>query len=150
MDSWQQEWQAMLEGVAREVDQFFQDIAEEMVEAVEAFFDFSEDMAEQIEQAIAPGIEQTDEQVETWVEPLLQAVNVIEASYTQATQPFVHTLEPILNEHKVCIGCLHYHGQTYNEVMLVCAMHPYGMEEVAACPDKELFGWAVDHSSSDG
>ncbi|MBF2047631.1 MAG: hypothetical protein EDM05_032035 [Leptolyngbya sp. IPPAS B-1204] len=35
---------------------------------------------------------------------------------------------------KVCRGCCHYHGRTYGGHLLVCAMHPYGVED-ASCPD---------------
>jgi hypothetical protein len=35
---------------------------------------------------------------------------------------------------KVCRGCCHYHGQTYGGHLLVCAMHPYGVES-ERCPD---------------
>lgn len=33
-----------------------------------------------------------------------------------------------------CRGCCHYHGHTYGGHLLVCAMHPYGVEE-EHCPD---------------
>lgn len=33
-----------------------------------------------------------------------------------------------------CRGCRHYHGQTYGGTLLVCGMHPFGVEE-DACPD---------------
>jgi mannitol-specific phosphotransferase system IIBC component len=30
---------------------------------------------------------------------------------------------------KVCQGCSHYHGRTYGGERLICAMHPYGVEQ---------------------
>jgi hypothetical protein len=33
-----------------------------------------------------------------------------------------------------CQGCCHYHGQVYGGNLLVCAMHPYGVEE-EVCSD---------------
>lgn len=33
-----------------------------------------------------------------------------------------------------CQGCCHYHGQTYGGELLVCGMHPYGVEG-EHCPD---------------
>jgi hypothetical protein len=35
-----------------------------------------------------------------------------------------------------CQGCKHYHGAVYNGIPLVCAMHPYGVED-EACADFE-------------
>lgn len=35
---------------------------------------------------------------------------------------------------KACKGCCHYHGQKYGGNLLVCGMHPYGVEE-EHCPD---------------
>ena len=37
----------------------------------------------------------------------------------------------------VCQGCCHYHGQTYGGQLLVCAMHPYGVE-ASSCPDWQI------------
>jgi hypothetical protein len=39
-----------------------------------------------------------------------------------------------LKKPSACRGCCHYHGHTYGGNLLVCAMHPYGVEE-AHCPD---------------
>lgn len=33
-----------------------------------------------------------------------------------------------------CVGCRHYHGQSYGGTLLVCAMHPDGPES-DQCPD---------------
>jgi hypothetical protein len=35
-----------------------------------------------------------------------------------------------------CQNCQHYHGETYNDTLLVCAMHPYGCKS-EICPDWE-------------
>ena len=36
--------------------------------------------------------------------------------------------------HPACIGCQNFHGRTYEGNLLVCAMHPYGVEG-DRCPD---------------
>ena len=38
--------------------------------------------------------------------------------------------------HPACMGCRHYHGFVHEGNLLVCAMHPYGVEE-EHCPDWE-------------
>ncbi len=37
---------------------------------------------------------------------------------------------------KVCRGCCHYHGHRYGGERLVCAMHPYGVEQ-EECGDRQ-------------
>ncbi len=45
-----------------------------------------------------------------------------------------HTLKEILSP---CQGCQNFHGVEYGGVMLVCGIHPHGVEE-DSCPDYEL------------
>lgn len=35
-----------------------------------------------------------------------------------------------------CHGCAHYHGRIYGGTLLICAMHPYGVE------DEQCLDWA--------
>ncbi|MGI0483181.1 hypothetical protein ACN4EE_20665 [Geminocystis sp. CENA526] len=44
--------------------------------------------------------------------------------------------QPHPQKHPACVGCIHYHGQTYNGNLLVCAMHPFGWDD-EKCPDWE-------------
>lgn len=37
---------------------------------------------------------------------------------------------------ETCRNCCHYHGQVYGGNRLICAMHPYGVED-SHCPDWE-------------
>lgn len=36
-----------------------------------------------------------------------------------------------------CFGCQNYHGKKYNDVTLICGIHPSGWDD-AICPDYEL------------
>lgn len=152
MDGWQQDWWKMLDSVVEGVEQFFQDMSRDMNEAAEALLDFSEELADQIEAAVSPGLDQFDQQIGEWMEPVLQAILGFESSIDRAVEPVTHTVEPWLNQHPVCIGCRHYHGQSYGGNLLVCAMHPYGIVDGAdSCPDKEAFTWGIPsiHSEDD-
>ncbi len=41
--------------------------------------------------------------------------------------------------HPLCAHCNHFHGQAYNDIAIVCGMHPYGIAEgQTACEDQEL------------
>lgn len=156
MDDWQQDWLKAFETIANEVGQVFEEIGQEIAEATNALFDLSEGVAEdigtvlvQIDDMIAPKLDQLDEQMVQWVDPLLQTILGIEASIDRAVEPVTHTVEPWLNQHPVCIGCRHYHGQEYGGNVLVCAMHPYGvMDGAESCPDKELSHWSFPVSDS--
>lgn len=140
----------MLETVVDDMETFFQEVTKELSNAADAFLEFSEDVVEQIQQAIAPQLDPFEDQLDEWLEPILEMVLTFENTFTQAAEPVTQTVEPVLNQQPVCMGCRHYHGQTYNGVMLVCAMHPYGVSEgVDTCPDKEPVMWLSRHWPSD-
>lgn len=151
MENWQQDWLKAFESVANDVEQLFEEIGRDISEAAGALLDFSEDVASnvestliQIDQALAPKLDQFDEQMLLWVDPILQAVFGIEAAIDRAAEPLTHTVEPWLNQHPVCVGCRHYHGQEYGGHVLICAMHPYGVTDgTDTCADKELVSWAL-------
>lgn len=158
MDDWQQDWLKAFETIADEVGQVFEEIGQEIAEATNALFDLSEEVVGdigtvlvQIDDMIAPKLDQLDEQMVQWIDPLLQTIWGIEATIDRAVEPVTHTVEPWLNQHPICMGCRHYHGQEYGGNVLVCAMHPYGMVEgTESCPDKELTNWSFpfpDHTN---
>lgn len=156
MESWQQDWFRAFETIANEVSQMFEDIGQDIAEATNALFDFSEEVVDevehtlgQIDQMIGPKLDQMDEEMTQWLDPLLQTVLGIEATIDRAVEPVTHTVEPWLNQHSVCMGCRHYHGQEYGGNLLVCAMHPYGMtDDSDTCPDKELVNWSFPTADS--
>ncbi|WP_416666244.1 hypothetical protein [Egbenema bharatensis] len=144
MDDWQDEWMKTLETVANDVGQFFQDIGQGVGETVDALIELTDEMAEEMERAVSPGFERIDRHMDEWIDPILYALAGLGSSIDHAIEPVTHTVEPMLNQHPVCVGCRHYHGQSYNGVMLVCAMHPYGIvDESETCPDKEPIVWSL-------
>ncbi|PSB12600.1 hypothetical protein C7B76_22035 [filamentous cyanobacterium CCP2] len=144
MDDWQDEWMKTLETVANDIGQFFQDVGKGMEETVDALIELTDEMAEEVERAVSPGLNQLDRQIDEWIDPILFALSGLGSSIDQAVEPMAHTVEPMLNQHPVCVGCRHYHGQSYNGVMFVCAMHPYGMmDDADTCPDKEAITWSL-------
>jgi hypothetical protein len=43
-----------------------------------------------------------------------------------------------ITPHPLCADCKNFHGQAYNDVSLVCGMHPYGIAEgQSTCDDRE-------------
>ncbi|MBF2048938.1 MAG: hypothetical protein EDM05_67825 [Leptolyngbya sp. IPPAS B-1204] len=153
MENWQQDWFKAFETIAAEVGQLFEAVGRDLAEATDALLDLSEEVADdvedtlnQIDEVLAPKLEQLDEQIGQWLDPVVQAIWGIEATIDRAVEPVTHTVEPWLNQHPACIGCRNYHGQQYGGNFLVCAMHPYGVEEGVECPDKELINWSFPAS----
>jgi hypothetical protein len=60
--------------------------------------------------------------------PLYDWLDDLDDVINDTGRPFVQTVSPVLQDHPACVGCAHYHGETYGETFLVCAMHPYGVE----------------------
>lgn len=135
MESWAKEFLAMMETIVGEIEQFVTEVTKDVEEAVDAWIDASEELLEQMEAAIAPDLEQ---RINEFFDPLLEAYLGFEVTMGETVQPVVNTVEPLMNDHPVCVGCRHYHGQSYNNVMLVCGMHPSGWDG-EKCPDWESF-----------
>lgn len=144
-----EDWTKVLEPLTNGIEQFFEDFGKGMGEAVDALLEFADDLAEEVDRNISPGLEEFDDQIAEWMEPVLLALTGLESTIDQAVEPMSHTVEPLLNQHPICVGCRHYHGHAYNGVMLVCAMHPYGIIDGSdTCPDKEATTWMLPSSRS--
>jgi hypothetical protein len=74
--------------------------------------------------------------IDICLEPMVDWLAEVDTVLTNASRPFVQVVAPALQEHAACVGCCHYHGETYGDHLLVCAMHPYGAEG-QACADWE-------------
>ncbi|WP_088893739.1 hypothetical protein [Leptolyngbya ohadii] len=149
MDGWQQDWLRSLESVTKEVEQFFENVGRDLAELADVVIDLSEEIVEEVERSIAPKLDQLDHQIVEWLKPVVQLMLGVETSIDRAVEPVTHTVEPWLNQHPICIGCQHYHGQVYGGNLLVCAMHPFGVDEgVDSCPDKELVSWSFSSGKS--
>lgn len=135
MDSWAREFWVMMETIVDSIEQFVTEVAKDVEEVVDAVVGASEEFVEQLEAAISPDLEQRFNEL---IDPILEAYLGFEVRMEETVQPVVNTVEPIMNDHPACVGCRHYHGQSYNGVMLVCGMHPFGWEE-EKCPDWESF-----------
>lgn len=142
-----EDWTKVLEPLTDGIEQFFEDFGKGMGEAMDALLEFADDLAEEVDRNISPGLEEFDDQIAEWMEPVLLALTGLESTIDQAVEPMSHTVEPLLNQHPICVGCRHYHGHAYNGVMLVCAMHPYGIIDGSdSCPDKESTAWMLPSS----
>lgn len=125
----------MMQSLADGIEQFMDDRAKEFEAWVDEVIEATDEWFDELETAIAPDLDQAINEV---LDPLLELLWGLEEQVEDSAQPLVNTVEPMLNNHPACVGCRHYHGQAYNDVMLVCGMHPYGWEG-EKCPDWESF-----------
>ncbi|MEL6501259.1 MAG: hypothetical protein AAFQ23_07625 [Cyanobacteria bacterium J06623_1] len=144
MNDWQDEWWKQIEKTATEMETFFTEVGEttellvdEVTENVGSFF-------EQFQVGFG---EEVEDFVRNFVDVIITTSDDIEAAFFDEWDGFVdddfdftsisyHT--PSAQSHPACIGCANYHGHVYNGNLLVCAMHPQGMED-SSCPD-----WSKD------
>ncbi|MEO1146196.1 MAG: hypothetical protein AAFY26_11440 [Cyanobacteria bacterium J06638_22] len=136
MDNWQRDWNLMFETVARDIERFFGDVAQGVDDAADSVLDFSETLITKLDETVGPTLDELDQEMEGWMQPFFELLETLELSLMDTTSPISQTVDPMMNEHKACVGCRHYHGQSYNGVMFVCGMHPYGWDD-ENCPDWE-------------
>ena len=139
MDDWLKRWQADLQATVDEAleqtGQLFDELAEQVVEAVSPMVNAADDaldeLAEQVNENISPPLTQALDELEAQIDPWVgSAVTWCE----QTMAPIHQTLTPWLQNHPKCAGCSYYHGESYGGEMLVCALHPTGPEQ-DTCPD---------------
>ena len=120
MEQWQKNLFEMLETLTDEVERFFLGVTE----MVDTLFELSEEITDQVQTSLANEI---DQYLNDLAEPIFEVYWEIE-EVVGSDQPFPYTVEATPEQHPACIGCQHYHGQVYGGNLLVCGMHPYGVE----------------------
>ncbi|MGV0027338.1 hypothetical protein ACFE35_20280 [Phormidesmis priestleyi ANT.L61.2] len=148
MEEWQKDFSELLETIADHIEGFFVEVSREVTEVVNVFVEISEELSEQAQNTFT---DEFDQYITELVNPVLEAYFGFEGMVGEAAQPMMQTVEPLLNQHPVCVGCRHYHGQAYGGNVLVCGMHPYGVGEgLDTCADKELTRWKSPYLNSEG
>jgi hypothetical protein len=140
MDDWQKQCWKQIEKTAADIEEFWVNVEE----ATESFVDeVSETVGSFLEKFHSGVVEEVDNMIEDVVEVLIATSDEIDAALTDewdhlADDDFttVNFSPPSVLNNPACINCAHYHGQSYNGNLLVCAMHPHGWED-EHCPDWE-------------
>lgn len=133
MEDWEKEWQNLCESFTTGVEEFFQEVEEELGEWVGEMAEITVEIAETLDELLFGDLEAYFNE---WLEPIEDSPleSRGEESYYH---PFGDLEQFSINpEHQACVGCRHYHGQVYGGNLLVCGMHPYGPED-ASCRDWE-------------
>jgi len=125
MENWQKDLVDIIENFADETESFFL----EMSDLVGAFFEITTEISEQIYASL------TEDLTESFEEFCAQLMEDGVCDY-ETTTAFSDEIEATSDKNPACVGCSNYHGQAYNGNLLVCAIHPYGYNDVS-CPDWE-------------
>jgi hypothetical protein len=145
MEDWQKEFWQTLDRLGEQLGEFLTDVTQEANEFVNTIGGLSEEMTLQLQETTLV-IEQS---VTEWLIPIVDTVLDWGGLLEETAAPMGQTIAPLMQQHPVCVGCQHYHGQTYGGTLLVCAMHPYGVEAgVNTCPDREETPWLSTHFST--
>ncbi|MGD1871440.1 MAG: hypothetical protein ACFB02_00145 [Mastigocoleus sp.] len=135
MEQWQQEFWETVETVAEEVENFFWNF----IEVTDNFIEFTEEL---IENFYSIDSETDSQYINDFSETFAQTYMSTEFDFDEFTADdlesvFPYKVEPTPEKNPACIACAHYHGQVYDENLLVCGMHPYGWSSDRNCPDWE-------------
>jgi hypothetical protein len=136
MSDWERSFMVWLDALAEQTEHVLVDLSQDLENSFEAT---AQDVKTGFERDIAPWLNQI-------LQPILDTpldFNFdFDRSVESVVEPWRQTVEPSLNQHPVCVGCKHYHGQVYGGQMLVCGMHPYGVGlGQETCGDKDPVDW---------
>jgi len=111
------DWVFVMNDFNKSVFQAFEWMGDLVYQGCEEFFQDLEDVIVEFETT-----------VDTCLEPVFGWLDEMDDMITTTSRPLVNTVSPALQEHPACVGCSNYHGENYGGNLLVCAMHPYGVE----------------------
>ncbi|MGB8698556.1 MAG: hypothetical protein WCD18_03990, partial [Thermosynechococcaceae cyanobacterium] len=84
------------------IAQVFDWVGEWVYQGCEAVFEELEAVALELEAA-----------ADICLEPIFSWLDEAEEAIGSASHPLTQTVAPVLQEHPACVGCCHYHGETY-------------------------------------
>ena len=133
MEEWQKSFFVVVETAVAEVEQFFTDASEEFAEMLDSLAKLSEEFTDQVQNSL---MDDLDEYFSELIEPLIEAFRELDPEINEIDLSLVTYVEPSATQQPACRGCSNYHGHVYGGNLLVCAMHPVGVES-DSCPDWE-------------
>lgn len=146
MDDWFEASMQTLDRMAEALEKQIVTVAEQVENVADKTADAAgealEKLGQQMSDAIPPEtLESLDRQVEQ-LEASMESAGIQTMTFLEeAFRPVGQTINPVVNEHKTCIGCRYYEGSDFGGNMLVCGIHPYGCQS-EICPDYEAV-WKV-------
>ncbi len=133
MNDWQKDLWSEVEKTTASVEQFFQEMNQSLESFANELGTALEELGEQVQDTVVAEVDRCVEDIRDFVaetnaeldlnfwselDNLLNDSEIVDIVGQTATE----------QENPACIGCCHYHGYSYNGEMLVCAMHPHGVD----------------------
>ncbi|MEG3858366.1 hypothetical protein [Microcoleus sp. herbarium12] len=143
MEDWSKDFFEVMENAVSEVEHFFTDIGEEFVEMLDVLAKISEDFTEHVQHNLIAEVDgylnEFDGYFNEFLEPIIEICRDFDPQFDEIDLSMVSYVDPSATQQPACRGCTNYHGQVYGGNLLVCAMHPTGVES-DSCPDWETDG----------
>lgn len=143
MEDWSKDFFGVMENAVSEVEHFFSDISEEFVEMLDVLAKMSEEFTEQVQNNLINDIDgyfnEFDGLFNEFIEPIIEIYRDFDPEFDEIDLSMVTYVDPSATQQPACRGCRNYHGQVYGGNLLVCAMHPTGVES-ESCADWETDG----------
>jgi hypothetical protein len=143
MEDWSKDFFEVMENAVSEVEHFFSDVSDEFVEMLDVLAKVSEEFAEQVQNNLINDIDvcfnEFDGLLNEFIEPIIEVCREFDPEFDRIDLSLVTYVDPSPTQQQACRGCRNYHGQVYGGNLLVCAMHPTGVES-ESCADWESDG----------
>lgn len=146
MNPWDNNFWQWLNNVQTQLESFSIQVNQEWQKNISELGTIINDLTEEVENSVADELHHFWENIDYLMIDLFQVFLDEELSDfdddgnldLEQLYSLFEDSKPIPNaqKHPACVGCRHYHGQTYNGNLLVCAMYPYGWQG-EKCPDWE-------------
>jgi len=140
MEDWSKDFFGVMENAVSEVEHFFSEMGEEFVEMLDVLAKMSEEFTAQVQHNLINDIDgyfnEFDGLFNEFIEPIIEIYRDFDPEFDEIDLSMVTYVDPSPTQQPACRGCRNYHGQVYGGNLLVCAMHPDGVES-ESCADWE-------------
>ncbi|MEG3890888.1 hypothetical protein QUA46_13985 [Microcoleus sp. MON2_D6] len=140
MEDWSKDFFGVMENAVSEVEHFFSEMGEEFVEMLDVLAKMSEEFTEEVQNNLINDIDgyfnEFDGLFNEFIEPIIEICRDFDPEFDEIDLSMVTYVDPSPTQQPACRGCRNYHGQVYGGNLLVCAMHPTGVES-ESCADWE-------------
>src|SRR6476661_1828131 len=126
MEDWSKDFFGVMENAVSEVEHFFSEMSEE----------FTEQVQNNLINDIDGYFNEFDGLFNEFIEPIIEICRDFDPQLDEIDLSMVTYVDPSPTQQPACRGCRNYHGQVYGGNLLVCAMHPTGVES-ESCADWE-------------
>lgn len=140
MEDWSKGFFEVMENAVSDAEHFFNGVSDEFAEMLDVLAKISEEFTEQVQNNLIAEVDgyfnEFDGYFNEFLEPIIDICLEFDPQFDEIDLSLVTYVEPSPTQQAACQGCRNYHGQVYGGNLLVCAMHPTGVES-ESCQDWE-------------